>query len=405
MGLFDNTEDPPSPFVKEKGADSYLGMLEKNYTAQKKEELDIQRFAKKQPASGAVELDNTTMTAMMGVGIGMRFGQPFLASLADEVTMGGASLGKGLIKGLKRLSPIKIKTTNNPDADFIAFQTRLDRTKIANKEALIYHAKVNSPENIKKMEALDLENGNNNLIISLKNWNKKFTEHSADPLNISVRKLDPDDRLLGREPSGISGENRNPFNYRAHLEMNSGLSEEGIDRAVAIAQRHEDRFVHLNKTLDPSDYKHTVPHEGKHDRTGGNTLVSKSIKKDKDDAFWSDEEMTINNLNLNSSLTTNELDQLNTSYSYLTTDTEIDAYLGTNFKDELVEAGLIKNVTDDITTRKLYSLPLHAAIKELPTFRKYSGFIRNDKAFVKMVNKLAYSGTGVGIGLYNNSKK
>ncbi len=351
------------------------------------------------PQSGQIDLDNTFDPVFMAASAGGSLYSGAIkatlrntvGALADEVTMGGSSLLKGgakLVKG----SAKEIELS----AGLKKFQEHSDKTEFAKKEALAYYRKVNTPENIAKVKALDAANNNTDLMYSLNNWNKKFETNPGNPLSISITKLEPHSQLGGRVPAGISGRTIDGNIASFSLQHTGGMNQAKADRLVALWQRPKDRHIDIDTRIKTENYRNIITHEGKHDRTGGDALIGKTQKKDIEDAFYTDDEYIAEHLKFEKNATIDELNELNTNHEYYTTGTEVDAYLGTNFKDELVDAGLIGEVTDNISVDILNE----AASRHLGVIDKYYHLIKDEDAFVKMVNKLAYAGTGV--GLFNN---
>jgi len=344
------------------------------------------QYGESTPQSGAIELDNDTMMAVTGVGGAIRGGQALIPAILDEVTMGGRSILKGVGK---KLNGYKVTVNGHSPFD-------LQKISNANKKAFAYHSKVNSPANIQKMRELDKANGNNDLITSLQSWNKKFKDNPENPLNISMENFD--DNLL----NGQAGVTQVGEQNRAAEALRLNKSYDEVNKAKALNQPYGDRYVTLSKKLSKQKYYDVIAHEGKHDRTGGYALIGDTQKNDIQRAFKSESEFVNGKLNNNPSLSNNELNILAEEHEYLTIPTEVDAHLGTNLKDELVNTEVLKNVTDDVTPQML-----NYAMVDSPTMSRYAGLIKDRNAFADMINRLTYTGTGIGTGyskLKSNNK-
>jgi hypothetical protein len=182
MGLFDTKTqgDPPTPFMTPRAEGSYLGALEEQYRVNKQAEIDLKSYVDKQPQSGAIELDNNTMTAMMGVGAAMKMGQAFIPAVLDEVTMGGSSLAKGLTKNAYKLNPYRYKPA---DGSYFRGVGRAGADDLVNSGVL------RTPKDSFYKDDVFVAND----LSTVKNYSKDKPTYGGDPFDGKWSKLPPMD--------------------------------------------------------------------------------------------------------------------------------------------------------------------------------------------------------------------
>jgi hypothetical protein len=193
------------------------------------------------------------------------------------------------------------------------------------------------------------------------------------------------------------------------------------DRVIDEAARFEKSLGVLDKSGYPTKFSITATEKALNDKHGqmellkeGSTIgtvrheASHLREKDYDwtnfedkytDAFKEPADLVKGK----ETLSIDEATELTHEYEYLTRGTEMSSYLGTNFKDVLVESGKLKSVHDDVTMEMVN----WATKNRVDPLIRYVPYVKNKSTFLDMINSLPYSVTGVVpvTSLFNNKAK
>jgi len=146
------------------------------------------------------------------------------------------------------------------------------------------------------------------------------------------------------------------------------------------------------KTLE--DLYNVLSHELKHDITMGDTLLDQKTKDAIASVFKNNSDVPFKYNK------PNYLKDGRTEYEYLTTPTEFQAYLGTNLRDQLKNAGYINDVLDDLPLDILDKVN----IKKIPVLERYLPLIADKRKLIKIINMTPYVGAGAALIPLTNQK-
>ena len=219
------------------------------------------------------------------------------------------------------------------------FQPRTEFERELSSEAERYYTLATSPENIERARMLDQEFGTN--------YTKALQE-----------------MIFQRQNKPVA--DKYPFNIRVLENPGEGaggytsLTPEGAaKKAAGIPTTINDREVVIFSDSPVKDLKRRVPHELSHHKTlsQNNVKALENAWGDKlKNAIDNPGEISKTNPVLADKLMQpafKDMPDSPTLYEYLSDPAEVDAYLNTNFRDQLVQKGILKNHWDELTDNKL----------------------------------------------------
>lgn len=271
----------------------------------------------------------------------------------------------------------EINLTNEIESKFKDLKSNKKLTPLeaeANQAAEEYWLKATSSENKARAAAHDKEYGTSYLqrINDFEKHGdyKNIGENFLDRFNIKIAKPE--------EGSKVKGVSR--------------LSPEGlINQQLNMPTSLKDREIVLYDRGDLTDVSNTISHELKHHYTiGDDKLYNKSRLEDmivpitdiyKSNPKFADE--LIKPLHKDK--------ESKSVYEYLSSPEEIDAFVNTNMRDEMVKQGILKNQWDKLTEE---GFAQYLANNKKPRHSQYTQLFNND--FLNKFNKSVYGIAGAG---------
>jgi len=274
----------------------------------------------------------------------------------------------------------------------------------------IYFNNVTHPENIKKIKVLDAEASTPQAMKGLNEWVKKNDYNNINYDKIKDKIKFDELKINGLSKYDISLDDLH-YKFVPEYLIEKGLTDRRYlkdeykkifkgdnkfnewlsfkqSEYMARGLKPIDREIVINKDLkkDIDKLIGVMNHELKHNINSGGAYISKE---------YSDELKTV--FKNNNSKDVNSFGKSN--FDYFTKPTEFQSYIGTNFKDELVDLGIIDNVHSKITPEVIKKADEVGSIY----FNAYKPYITDLRKFIKMTNKTPYSIAGAAT-LYGANK-
>ncbi len=161
----------------------------------------------------------------------------------------------------------------------------------------------------------------------------------------------------------------------------------------ALVSRKKDLIEVTNKA-EPKQITQILQHEYNHMFTQGHSNFSKKYQEYMRGIFFSDEDLEKLGQNEENKILTKEpFTGAGPVYKYLTTPGEINAYLGTNLRHDLLRSGLIKNFYDKIEVNVLEQAinikDSNCNREETPIYKTYLTMIKDKERLVNWLNNYA----------------
>ncbi len=243
-----------------------------------------------------------------------------------------------------------------------------DLEKVINKAAPHYVNRATDPRNFERAAALDAEYGTN-YVQGLKELEKHLDERNIGelPLNIKIEK-NPDDGSGGY----------------------SGWTDEGkMKNVLGHPTSIRDRKIVLYDNTDPSDVRRILPHEGKHHYT----MAIPNFYSNAWGDFMSSTLEPLTEINKTNPAFADKLIKPAfkgadySIYEYFEKPQEIDAYINTNLRDQLVDEGILEHHWDTLDDSKVAEFLMSNPQKHS---KAYLNLLKS-KDFIKMFNKGVYA--------------
>lgn len=259
-----------------------------------------------------------------------------------------------------------------------------DLEKVVNKAAPHYVNRATDPRNFERAAALDAEYGTN-YVQGLKELQRHLDETSNIgelPLNIKIEK-DPDDGSGGY----------------------SGWTDEGkMKNLVGYPTSIRDRKIVLYDNTDPSDVRRILPHEGKHHYT----MAIPNFYSNAWGDFMSSTLEPLTEINKTNPAFADKLIKPAfkgadySKYEYFEKPQEIDAYINTNLRDQLVDEGILEHHWDTLDDSKVAEFLMSNPEKHS---KAYLDLLKS-KDFINMFNKGVYAiPAAIGVGAMSQDYK
>jgi hypothetical protein len=298
----------------------------------------------------------------------------FLPGARVSTGLGKQTAKYGQLSKLPDLEPLPkfdYKDINyNPTGRFSKYQKEIDR------QAQNYVDLATSKENYERAIALDKEYGTE-YVKALDNL-KKHKEATGQ----NIGELPFNIKVLADDKSGAGGWST----FTPEGELKQLMSSQNIGPKPTIFDRE---IAVIDKTkID--DLKRVIPHELKHHYTLGQDLGFYENRYGDDLADMLDTPGEISRTNpafADQLIQPAFKDKDISLFEYLEQPREIDAYINTNLRDELVEKNILKNHWDQLTEGKVADYLANSPNKYS---QKYFDLFKND-GFIKMFNKGVYN--------------
>ena len=276
-------------------------------------------------------------------------------------------------------------------------------TEAAASSFVRYQKEVNNYRNIEKIKALYGDNAD------------KLLETFNDII-ISNKNLELFDPVKGRSINGTYVNSRPMFDLsKASTLLKNpedifNLSADKVAKLVDKFNMNEYRsFIKpsdakfgLNRESPINRIYNVMSHEGKHSFTYSDDFIPKSYKDEIFDAIETSAEYFNNSkkrlVDKGAFTESAHVDNIN-AHKYLSTPTEVQAFLGTNLKDELKHAKLINSIHDNVTIAMIDKLIDKGVLSS------YKNIIKDKKKLVNLINKTPYAlGAGIIINPTTNAE-
>lgn len=148
------------------------------------------------------------------------------------------------------------------------------------------------------------------------------------------------------------------------------------------------KYNYINKTLPVKEYDEVVWHELSHYINSHITSTSPKFNEAVSNIFESNIEKSAEKLKTSLKIISKKqaLDIAAKETQYIMNPTETWAFLSTNLRQELKSKGLFKTYTDTLTPEILAK-----AEKQTKTYKRFSPYIKDSKAFIELFNKMTLS--------------
>jgi hypothetical protein len=161
----------------------------------------------------------------------------------------------------------------------------------------------------------------------------------------------------------------------------------------ALVKRTND-FIEVTSKADPEQIVQILQHEYNHMVTQGHSNFSKTYQQYMRDMFFSDEELEAMAAGEGGELLGKEpFPGGGPVYKYLTTPAEINAYLGTNLRHDLVRSGELSDfydtLGDDALDRARYVADSNNNREKTPVYALYARMLKDRERLVHWLNTYA----------------
>lgn len=161
----------------------------------------------------------------------------------------------------------------------------------------------------------------------------------------------------------------------------------------ALVSRKKD-FIEVTSKANPNQISQILRHEYNHMFTQGNGNFSAKYKKYIRDIFFNDEKLKKMGQDENNKILLHvPYPDSGPVYKYLTTPEEINAYLGTNLRSDLLRSGIIKDfyqeIDESVLEQALSIKDSNCNRSETPIYKIYSTIIKDKKRLVEWLNVYA----------------
>jgi len=338
---------------------------------------------------GFVDLSNSTSKSG---GVTSKFKIPKPPSLSNNMFKRWVDkkLGKIFPEEIKvpdtKLPELKKLDPNKFDESLEAWRKKNQPTpleKEIEKQAKAYYKNVTSPQNKARAAAMDAEQGTN--------YTKAIEDLEAhgDYLNIGETMSDRLNIKIKPNPKDGTG-GYSTVTTQGRMKQTARTGEFGEHAKQSVGPSHlSEREIVVYDDMPLSDVKRTISHEGKHhytlgqdpkfyDKSNLNSSVETPAEISKSNPQFADD--------LIQPAFPNRKGSSKTMHEYLSDPVEIDAYVNTNLRDELVDQGILKNHWDNLDDTKLAQYLMGNPSKYSKRFIDMAG-----KNFVSNFNKGVYT--------------
>lgn len=160
-----------------------------------------------------------------------------------------------------------------------------------------------------------------------------------------------------------------------------------------LVSRKKD-FIEVTSKANPNQISQILPHEYNHMFTQGHSNFSAKYKEYIRDIFFNDEELKKMGQDENNKILLHEPHPgSGPVYKYLTTPGEVNAYLGTNLRSDLLRNGIIKDfyqeIDESVLEQALNIKDSNCNRSETPIYKIYSTITKDKKRLVEWLNVYA----------------
>lgn len=160
-----------------------------------------------------------------------------------------------------------------------------------------------------------------------------------------------------------------------------------------LVSRSKD-FINVTNKADPEQLVQILRHEYNHMVTEGESNFSSKYKKYIRNIFLSNKELkSLKGQSEYEFLFEEPYKGAGPIYKYLTSPAEINAYIGTNLRDDLLSNGIIKNIYDKIDMGMIEGSPKlknsNCARSKTPVYKIYLSIVKDKKELINWLNNYA----------------
>ena len=304
--------------------------------------------------------------------------------------------GAGVVKNMNKVKPQQFIDLN------ANVNTAVKAAQTYRKPAREYINLVSSDKSMERARLLDKEHGTKFSEV-IPEWKRNLQNSDGITTAYNIKPFNQEEFVKHGDSGGFSGYTDESFNnmlsdkrkmefenFSKTNQFRDFTLDEYLNNSKYDKLQKYDRIIRINPNASKNHtLKNTIPHELKHDLTHGNALLTDSYKESQRKFLKSREDFHKTNSEKFSG-------GFEDAYDYYSNPTELDAYLSTNMRQQMVDKKILTGHFDNLNEEQLDKYLKSKGKNKRAALNVIGDKPEQRKAFVEWFNKaLPAAGTGV----------